>query len=187
MKVVSRIYSNQKLAIFGEVIEFKNGSAEISNGLYEKIVESKFPNIFKEGEAPRQKNADQIDTDKTIEVLKEEYNSEIDRLKSIITTKDKQIKDLKDEVKTWKKAVENLKKQLPAVVKEVPSNKNKLEENVDEKVETDDIRTTLEKMPFEELKKLAIEEGLSEKDIEKTKDAESVISMLMAYYESTEE
>lgn len=42
-------------------------------------------------------------------------------------------------------------------------------------------------MPFEELKKLAIEEGLPEKDIEKTKDAESVISMLMAYYESTEE
>lgn len=109
MKVVSRIYSNQKLAIFGEVIEFKNGVAEISNDLFKKIVESKFPNIFKEGEAPQQKNADQIDTDKTIEVLKEEYNSEIDRLKNIITTKDKQIKDLKDEVKTWKKAVENLK------------------------------------------------------------------------------
>lgn len=71
--------------------------------------------------------------------------------------------------------------------KEAPSNEKKLEENVDEKVETDDIRTTLEKMPFEELKKLAIEEGLPEKDIEKTKDAESVISMLMAYYESTEE
>jgi hypothetical protein len=187
MKVVSRIYSNQKLAIFGEVIEFKNGIAEISNDLFKKIVESKFPNIFKEGEAPQQKNADQIDTDKTIEVLKEEYNSEIDRLKNIITTKDKQIKDLKDEVKTWKKAVENLKKQIPAVVKEVPSNEKKLEENVDEKVETDDIRTTLEKMPFEELKKLAIEEGLPEKDIEKTKDAESVISMLMVYYESTEE
>ena len=80
-----------------------------------------------------------------------------------------------------------MKKQLPAVVKEAPSNEKKLEENVDEKVETDDIRTTLEKMPFEELKKLAIEEGLPEKDIEKTKDAESVISMLMAYYESTEE
>ena len=129
MKVVSRIYSNQKLAIFGEVIEFKNGVAEISNDLFKKIVESKFPNIFKEGEAPQQKNADQIDTDKTIEVLKEEYNSEIDRLKNIITTKDKQIKDLKDEVKTWKKAVENLKKQLPAVVKEAPSNEKKLEEN----------------------------------------------------------
>lgn len=36
MKVVSRIYSNQKLAIFGEVIEFKNGIAEISNDLLRK-------------------------------------------------------------------------------------------------------------------------------------------------------
>ena len=86
------------------------------------------------------------------------------------------------EESSWK-----FEKATSAVVKEAPSNEKKLEENVDEKVETDDIRTTLEKMPFEELKKLAIEEGLPEKDIEKTKDAESVISMLMAYYESTEE
>ena len=50
MKVKSRVYSNQSLKFGKGVVKFVNGEAEVSEELYQEIVDRKFPNIFKEGE-----------------------------------------------------------------------------------------------------------------------------------------
>lgn len=182
MKVTSKKYRDQAISIFGELIKFQGNVAEISEELYDKIVASKFPNIYKEGEEPRAKSVNEIDADKTIEVLKEEYLAEIDRLKNVIKAKDDKIKGLKSEVETWKKEVESLKRQIP----EIQVSQKKVEPQ-DEASDENDLRSTLESMSFNDLKKLAAEEGMEQGKIDSSKNKKLLIDALIEYYDSQEE
>lgn len=164
-KIVSKIYANQKILVFGEVIEFKGEKSEISNELFTKLQKSSFPNIYEEGKETVKKSSEKEDADKTIEVMKKEYLSEINRLNNIIKSKDQEINQLKEDLQSWKEEVEKMKQ----VKKEIS----------EKEIET---RKTLESLDMEGLKKLASEEGMDEKEITKIEKKSELIDYMVSFY-----
>lgn len=164
-KVISNIYIDKKILLFGEFIEFKKGEAEISDDLLKKIKETGYPNIYEKGQMLTQKSDNEIDVDKTIQALKKEYLLEIERLNNIIKTKDQTITALNDDLKQWKEEVEKLKGTKKELSKE--------------EIET---RKTLDSMSLEELKKLATEEGMDKTQFEKIKKKSELVDYMISFY-----
>lgn len=179
IKVLSKVYSNHKIRFGQEIIEFKNGVAEVSEDVYNAIVKSKFPNVYSEKEGiPVEKNFTEADANKILSEAKEDFESEIARLKNIIKTKDDNIKQLKEENKTWKKEVEKLK--VGKVADESKATKTKKEQ--EEVNEIEKLKEDLEKMSLEELKSLAIDEGMEESDVVKFEEKSGMIDALISFY-----
>lgn len=179
IKVLSKVYSNHKIRFGQEIIEFKNGVAEVSEDVYNAIVKSKFPNVYSEKEGiPVEKNFTEADANKILSEAKEDFESEIARLKNIIKTKDDNIKQLKEENKTWKKEVEKLK--VGKVADESKATKTKKEQ--EEANEIEKLKEDLEKMSLEELKSLAIDEGMEESDVVKFEEKSGMIDALISFY-----
>lgn len=179
IKVLSKVYSNHKIRFGQEIIEFKNGVAEVSEDVYNAIVKSKFPNVYSEKEGiPVEKNFTEADANKILSEAKEDFESEIARLKNIIKTKDDNIKQLKEENKTWKKEVEKLK--AGKVADEPKATKTKKEQ--EEANEIEKLKEDLEKMSLEELKSLAIDEGMEESDVVKFEEKSGMIDALISFY-----
>lgn len=179
IKVLSKVYSNHKIRFGQEIIEFKNGVAEVSEDVYNAIVKSKFPNVYSEKEGiPVEKNFTEVDANKILSEAKEDFESEIARLKNIIKTKDDNIKQLKEENKTWKKEVEKLK--VGKVADESKATKTKKEQ--EEVNEIEKLKEDLEKMSLEELKSLAIDEGMEESDVVKFEEKSGMIDALISFY-----
>lgn len=173
VKIVSRVYSNQSLIIFNEKICFKNGCTEISEELWNKIKESKFPNIFKEGEEPEYKTKLEENLRKEFEESNEEYENEITRLKNVITSLKNTIAQKDEEIEEWKMCVENLKNNKQSFIEK----KTETKENDEDQV----LKDELMKMKKDELIELAKSEdggNFTEEDL-KGKTKEEIVSMII--------
>lgn len=186
MKIKSRVYSNQSLKFEKGIVKFVNGEAEVSDELYQEIVDRKFPNIFEEGKEPeyRTKFEDQIRKD--VKEGNQEYEEEIRRLKNIIEAQKSEINRKDGEIASWKKVVDDLKHEID-VFKLTATNgamktETKVEEQVVENEEISEIRKDLEGMKVAELKSLAMEEdygNFQESDL-KDKKKEDIINMILS-------
>lgn len=184
IKVLSKVYSNHKIRFGQEIIEFKNGVVEVSEDVYNAIVKSKFPNVYSEKEGiPVEKNFTEVDANKILSEAKEDFESEIARLKNIIKTKDDNIKQLKEENKTWKKEVEKLKAgKVADEPKATKTAATKTKKEQEEANEIEKLKEDLEKMSLEELKSLAIDEGMEESDVVKFEEKSGMIDALISFY-----
>ena len=112
VKVRSRVYSSQKIKLNGGVIHFINGNADISEELYQELVDRKLPNIYKEGDEPEYKTSLESKLRQEVSEGNEEFKNEINRLKNIIESQKVELDKKDEEIKSWKKAVEDLQKGI---------------------------------------------------------------------------
>jgi hypothetical protein len=155
-KIVSTVYKNTTIQFLNELVEFENGKAEVKDETWEYIKNGGFSGIALEEEAntlEKEKSESEKDTDEALKVLKEEYEFEIARLNGIIKDKNKKIEQLEQSIDVWKKEVERL------------SNGGQPKETVKEAGATEEeiasLKEDMSKMTFEDLKALAIENGMS--------------------------
>lgn len=160
-KIVSTVYKNTTIQFLNELVEFENGKAEVKDETWEYIKNGGFSGIALEEEAntlEKEKSESEKDTDEALKVLKEEYEFEIARLNGIIKDKNKKIEQLEQSIDVWKKEVERL------------SNGGQPKETVEEPVKEEasateeeiaSLKEDMPKMTFEDLKALAIENGMS--------------------------
>lgn len=176
MKIISPVYVNQAIKFNDFVIEFKNGSAEVSDELFFEIKRSGFPNIYEEGQNPGIKTKSAADFDKTIKELNTEYMEEIDRLKRVNAAKTQENKELKQQLENLKvsyaKDMQDLQRKLtqPAVQAEPI-------QQIDSPVisEEDEVRKDLEAMKVVDLQKIAADqEGVDVESFKKLTKKELV-------------
>lgn len=144
-KIVSTIYKNTSIQFSDELVVFENGKAEVKDETWEFIKAGGFPGIALEEEAEKlekEKTEAEKDTDEALKVLKEEYEFEIARLNGIIKDKNKKIEQLEQSLNVWKKEVERLS-------------------NGGQPKEIASLKEDMSKMTFDDLKALAIENGMS--------------------------
>lgn len=191
MKIISPIYQNMNLKFNGTMIVFKNGKAEVPEEVYEAIVKSGFPNIFKEGQSPGIKSNERKEYDTALKDVNEEYMIEIDRLKRVINAKNQEIIELKEQVNVWKTQyntdVSKLKTQLSSITVE----SSKVEKTIDpsptkEELEISPVdeeekalRDDLESMKMADLQTLAIKEGISEDKVKKAGTKKVLIDLII--------
>lgn len=186
MKVKSRVYSNQSLKFGKGVVKFVNGEAEVSEELYQEIVDRKFPNIFKEGEEPEYRTKFEEQLRKDVKDGNKEFEDEIKRLKNIVEAQKSEINRKDGEIVSWKKVVEDLKHEIEVFKLTLNKSSEKTETKVEEKTaeseEISEIRKDLEGMKVAELKALAMEEdygNFEEADL-KDKKKEEIINMILS-------
>lgn len=180
VKIKSRVY-NQDLIIFGEKISFKNGVAEISEELWQQIVDSKFPNIYKEGEEPEYRTKLEETLRKEVKEGNEEFVQEINRLKGIIKELKKTISQRDEEISSWKKCVEDLKNNKETVIPEKNEKKEDDGDSNDLVLEDDALKNDLIGMKKDELIELAKSEdggNFTDEDL-KGKKKEEIVSMII--------
>ena len=107
--VKSRVYFNQALKFGEETISFKNGVAQISDELWNEILESKFPNIYKSGEEPEYRTKLEEKLRSEVKEGNQEFIDEINRLKRVIEGLKADCNRKDNEIAAWKKCVEDLK------------------------------------------------------------------------------
>lgn len=86
--IKSRVYSQHTLKFKNGTVKFCNGVATVSDELYQEIVDSQFPNIYKEGEEPEYKTKMEEQLRTEIKKDNEEYENEIRRLKNVIESQE---------------------------------------------------------------------------------------------------
>lgn len=159
-KIVSTIYKNTSIQFSDELVVFENGKAEVKDETWEYIKTGGFPGIALEEEAEKlekEKTEAEKDTDEALKVLKEEYEFEIARLNGIIKDKNKKIEQLEQSLDVWRKEVERLSNggKPKEIVEDVVGENTATEEEVAS------LKEDMSKMTFEDLKALAIENGMS--------------------------
>lgn len=176
--VKSRVFSQHSLKFKNGIVKFVNGVATISEELYQEIVETNFPNIFKEGEEPEYKTKLEEKLRSDIKKDNEEYESEIRRLKHIIEAQETELTKKDSEITSWKQLVEELKAGGTVKTEKV-SEINKEEPKA---TEDDELLKELNAAKVEELKALAMSEdggSYSENDL-KGKKKDEIIKMILA-------
>lgn len=176
VRVRSRVYTSHKIALNNGAIEFHNGVAEISEELWNEIVERKFPNIYKEGEEPEYKTPLETQLRKEVSEGNKEFEEEIKRLKNIIEAQKIELAEKDKEIVSWKKAVENLQKG------NIEPPKDTVEEVVKEKSVDEELFKELSSLTVKELIEMGTTEvggGFSEKDFNNKKKDE-IIEMIMS-------
>lgn len=177
MKIVSPVYRG-KINLFGEIVDFTKGEAEVTEELFKKISAAGFPNIFEKGKAPGVITKERDNFEKSLKEVNEEYMQEIDRLKGIIRAKEQEIAEAKQQAEVWKNAyseeTEKLRNQLISLTKakETPV-ETKEETSVEE-----DLLKELNGMKVPELRELAIGEGLDSEIVSKATKSELVKMIL---------
>lgn len=159
-KIVSTVYKNTTIQFLNELVEFENGKAEVKDETWEYIKNGGFSGIALEEEAntlEKEKSESEKDTDEALKVLKEEYEFEIARLNGIIKDKNKKIEQLEQSIDVWKKEVERLSNggQPKEIVGDAAGENTATEEEIAS------LKEDMSKMTFDDLKALAIENGMS--------------------------
>lgn len=159
-KIVSTIYKNTSIQFSDELVVFENGKAEVKDETWESIKTGGFPGVALEEEAEKlekEKTEAEKDTDEALKVLKEEYEFQIERLNGIIKDKNKKIEQLEQSLDVWRKEVERLSNggKPKEIVEDVVGENTATEEEIAS------LKEDMSKMTFEDLKALAIENGMS--------------------------
>lgn len=185
VKVRSRVYSSQKIKLNGGVIHFINGNADISEKLYQEIVDRKLPNIYKEGDEPEYKTSLESKLRQEVSEGNEEFKNEINRLKNIIESQKVELAKKDEEIKSWKKAVEDLQKGIPSSKEEKKEDDKEIEtekaEKGDEDID-DELFNELNTLTVKQLIEMGMTEeggGFEEKDL-KNKKKDEIIKMIMS-------
>lgn len=158
--IVSTIYKNTSIQFSDELVVFENGKAEVKDETWESIKTGGFPGVALEEEAEKlekEKTEAEKDTDEALKVLKEEYEFQIERLNGIIKDKNKKIEQLEQSLDVWRKEVERLSNggKPKEIVEDVAEGNTATEEEIAS------LKEDMSKMTFEDLKALAIENGMS--------------------------
>jgi hypothetical protein len=184
VKVRSRVYSSQKIKLNGGVIHFINGNADISEELYQELVDRKLPNIYKEGDEPEYKTSLESKLRQEVSEGNEEFKNEINRLKNIIESQKVELDKKDEEIKSWKKAVEDLQKGISPSKEEKKDDKEIETEKVekgDEDID-DELFNELNTLTVKQLIEMGMTEeggGFEEKDL-KNKKKDEIIKMIMS-------
>lgn len=184
VKVRSRVYSSQKIKLNGGVIYFINGNADISEELYQELVDRKLPNIYKEGDEPEYKTSLESKLRQEVSEGNEEFKNEINRLKNIIESQKIELAKKDEEIKSWKKAVEDLQKGISPSKEEKKDDKEIETEKVekgDEDID-DELFNELNTLTVKQLIEMGMTEeggGFEEKDL-KNKKKDEIIKMIMS-------
>jgi hypothetical protein len=184
VKVRSRVYSSQKIKLNGGVIHFINGNADISEELYQELVDRKLPNIYKEGNEPEYKTSLESKLRQEVSEGNEEFKNEINRLKNIIESQKVELDKKDEEIKSWKKAVEDLQKGISPSKEEKKDDKEIETEKVekgDEDID-DELFNELNTLTVKQLIEMGMTEeggGFEEKDL-KNKKKDEIIKMIMS-------
>jgi hypothetical protein len=184
VKVRSRVYSSQKIKLNGGVIHFINGNADISEELYQELVDRKLPNIYKEGDEPEYKTSLESKLRQEVSEGNEEFKNEINRLKNIIESQKVELDKKDEEIKSWKKAVEDLQKGISLSKEEKKDDKEIETEKVekgDEDID-DELFNELNTLTVKQLIEMGMTEeggGFEEKDL-KNKKKDEIIKMIMS-------
>lgn len=170
MKIVSNIYKTTSIR-FGEfLVEFTDGKAEVTEEAWEYIKSCGFQGISSEEEANKLavvKTKEEADTYEAMLVLKEEYDHEIERLNGVIKYKDQQIERLNQSLSVWKDEVERLSKGgepkeiVEETAKEEIAQEGEMDEDPMSEEEIAALKEDMQKMDLNELKELAVENGMS--------------------------
>ncbi len=184
VKVRSRVYSSQKIKLNGGVIHFINGNADISEELYQELVDRKLPNIYKEGNEPEYKTSLESKLRQEVSEGNEEFKNEINRLKNIIESQKVELDKKDEEIKSWKKAVEDLQKGISPSKEEKKDDKEIEIEKVEkgEKDNDDELFNELNTLTVKQLIEMGMTEeggGFEEKDL-KNKKKDEIIKMIMS-------
>lgn len=184
VKVRSRVYSSQKIKLNGGVIHFINGNADISEELYQELVDRKLPNIYKEGDEPEYKTSLESKLRQEVSEGNEEFKNEINRLKNIIESQKVELDKKDEEIKSWKKAVEDLQKGISPSKEEKKDDKEieiEKAEKGDEDID-DELFNELNTLTVKQLIEMGMTEeggGFEEKDL-KNKKKDEIIKMIMS-------
>lgn len=184
VKVRSRVYSSQKIKLNGGVIHFINGNADISEELYQELVDRKLPNIYKEGDEPEYKTSLESKLRQEVSEGNEEFKNEINRLKNIIESQKVELDKKDEEIKSWKKAVEDLQKGISPSKEEKKDDKEietEKAEKGDEDID-DELFNELNTLTVKQLIEMGMTEeggGFEEKDL-KNKKKDEIIKMIVS-------
>lgn len=156
--IVSTIYKDTVIQFGDELVKFTNGKSTVKDETWEYIRTGGFKGITSLEDAEnleKEKSEREKDDEATIKVLKDEYDFEIKRLNGIISDKNAQIEKLNQAVEVWRKEAERLSNGGK------PKEEKKEEENLLSEEEIVSLKEDMSKMTFEDLKTLAIENGMS--------------------------
>ena len=159
--IVSTIYKDTVIQFGDELVKFTNGKSTVKDETWEYIRTGGFKGITSLEDAEnleKEKSEREKDDEATIKVLKDEYDFEIKRLNGIISDKNAQIEKMKQAADVWRKECERL--MNGGKPKEIEEEKEKEESSYNEE-ESASLKEDMSKMSFEDLKTLAIENGMS--------------------------
>lgn len=171
--IVSTIYKDTVIQFGDELVEFKDGKSTVKDETWEYIRTGGFKGITSLEDAEnleKEKSEREKDDEATIKVLKDEYDFEIKRLNGIISDKNAQIEKMKQAADVWRKECERL----------MNGGKPKEIEEEKEKEEISSLKEDMSKMSFEDLKTLAIENGMSKQKAGKFKEEDQKDELINA-------
>lgn len=174
--IVSTIYKNTVIQFGDELVEFKDGKATVKDETWEYIRTGGFKGITSLEDAEnleKEKSEREKDDEATIKVLKDEYDFEIKRLSGIISDKNAQIEKMKQAADVWRKECERLMNGGK------PKEEEK-KENVLSEEEIESLKEDMSKMSFEDLKALAIENGMSKQKAGRFKEEDQKDDLINA-------
>lgn len=181
MKIRSRVYANAALNFTKGVVKFKNGEAEVSEELYQEILDRNFPNIYKDGEMPEYKTKMEEKLRADVKEGNKEFMEEINRLKNIIDSLKSEVQRKDGEIISWKEALEKLKEEYNTfkMKMSITPEPKKEAEVTDEK---EMLRKDLQGMKKEDLVELAMSEdgGNFTKEEIDGKKKEEIVEMILS-------
>lgn len=178
--IVSTIYKNTVIQFNNELVKFTNGKSTVKDETWEYIKMGGFKGITSLEEADgleKEKSEKEKDDEATIKVLKDEYDFEISRLNGIINDKNAQIEKMKQAADVWRKECERL--MNGGKPKEIEEEKEKEESSYNEE-EIASLKEDMSKMSFEDLKTLAIENGMSKQKAGRFKEEDQKDELINA-------
>lgn len=178
--IVSTIYKNTVIQFNNELVKFTNGKSTVKDETWEYIKMGGFKGITSLEEADgleKERSEKEKDDEATIKVLKDEYDFEISRLNGIINDKNAQIEKMKQAADVWRKECERL--MNGGKPKEIEEEK-KEEENSFNEEEIASLKEDMLKMSFEDLKILAIENGMSKQKAGRFKEEDQKDELINA-------
>lgn len=178
--IVSTIYKNTVIQFGDELVKFTNGKSTVKDETWEYIRTGGFKGITSLEDAEnleKEKSEREKDDEATIKVLKDEYDFEIKRLNGIISDKNAQIEKMKQAADVWRKECERL--MNGGKPKEIEEEKKKEESSYNEE-EIASLKEDMSKMSFEDLKTLAIENGMSKQKAGRFKEEDQKDELINA-------
>lgn len=178
--IVSTIYKNTVIQFGDELVKFTNGKSTVKDETWEYIRTGGFKGITSLEDAEnleKEKSEREKDDEATIKVLKDEYDFEIKRLNGIISDKNAQIEKMKQAADVWRKECERL--MNGGKPKETEEEKEKEESSYNEE-EIASLKEDMSKMSFEDLKTLAIENGMSKQKAGRFKEEDQKDELINA-------
>lgn len=180
--IVSTIYKDTVVQFGDELVKFTNGKSTVKDETWEYIRTGGFKGITSLEDAEnleKEKSEREKDDEATIKVLKDEYDFEIKRLNGIISDKNAQIEKMKQAADVWRKECERLMNGGKPKEIEEEKEKEKEESSYNEE-EIASLKEDMSKMSFEDLKTLAIENGMSKQKAGRFKEEDQKDELINA-------